>query len=259
MQRFRHAILRPPSANFSEGLTTACLGRPDVGLALEQHGQYCRALEICGLSIVSLAPADEFPDATFVEDTCIVLPHRAILTNPGAPSRTGEVVAIEPTITGFFPNAVDRIAPPGTLDGGDVCEAGELYMIGVSARTNEEGARQLSTFLSASGFRTEVIDLRDIPGILHLKSDLAYLGEGRLFVTERLRRGRSWGRHTVITVPAGEEYAANLILVNGVVLAPEGFPRTHRTLKELGCSVMTLGMSEFQKMDGGLSCLSLRF
>lgn len=259
MTRFRGAIVRPPSANFGEGLTTASLGRPDFGLALKQHQQYCAALEHCDLSVLRLPPDERFPDATFIEDTCVLTPRRAILSNPGAPSREGEVGTIEDAVADIFPGALDRISPPGTLDGGDVCEAGGSWLIGISARTNEEGARQLASLLSASGCASEVIDIRRIPGILHLKSDLAYLGEGRLFVTERLRRSHAWGQHELIGVPVGEEYAANLIRVNDAVLAADGFPRTRRILRDIGYSVVTLEVSEFQKMDGGLSCLSLRF
>ena len=183
MARFRGAIVRPPSWNLGDGLSTASLGRPDVGLALEQHRRYCEALERCGLSVLRLPSDERFPDATFVEDTCVLTPHRAILANPGAPSRHGEVAAIEGTVANIFSGAIDRIVPPATLEGGDVCEAGERYLIGISGRTNEEGARQLSLLLSAGGLRSEVIDIRGIPDILHLKSDLAHLGGGRLLVT----------------------------------------------------------------------------
>ena len=157
--RFTRAIVRPPAITFATGISSSGLGPPDVMLALEQHEAYCRALEGLGLSLTRLPPDPDFPDSTFVEDAAIVTARGAILTRPGAPSRAGEVVSLRPALAQAFSEMAEIVAP-GTLDGGDVCEAGEHYFIGVSRRTNADGARQLGEWLGAQGFSSTVIDIR---------------------------------------------------------------------------------------------------
>src|SRR5437660_11077182 len=120
---FTRAIVRPPAPNYAEGLTTAGLGPPDYELALKQHRAYCAALERCGLTLIRLEPDPKYPDSTFVEDVAILTDACAILTRPGAPSRTGEVNRMRQTLPEFF-SKVFEIEAPGTLDGGDVCQAG---------------------------------------------------------------------------------------------------------------------------------------
>ncbi|MEO8091022.1 MAG: arginine deiminase family protein, partial [Gemmatimonadales bacterium] len=156
---FTHAIVRPPAANFADGITASDLGPPVLALALEQHEAYCRALERLGLSLERLPPDPCFPDSTFVEDAAIVTGKGAILTRPGAPSRAGEVAALGDALGRWFPE-LDRITSPGSLDGGDVCEAGRHFFIGVSQRTNPEGAAQLAAWLAKRGFGSSVIDIR---------------------------------------------------------------------------------------------------
>lgn len=255
---FRHAIVRPPGPNFADGLTTVDLGRPDHGRALAQHAAYCRALEDCGLKLKRLAPDLRHPDSTFVEDTAILTSRGAILTRPGAASRSGEVEAIRDPLAEFYKDFGEIIAP-GTLDGGDVCEAGDHYFIGISERTNEEGARQLAILLAGVGMTSANVDIRGIPGILHLKSGIAYADEGRIVAIDALAGHPALRSFQVVPVSPGEEYAANLVRVNDRVLFAAGHPRLEKTLGALGYELIPLEMSEFQKMDGGLSCLSLRF
>ncbi len=255
---FRRAIVRPPASNFAEGLTTVDLGAPDVARALEQHAAYCAALERCGLALTRLAPDPRFPDSTFVEDAAIPTARGAVLTRPGAPSREGEAAAVAPALEPFFPKPV-RIEAPGTVDGGDVCEAGSHFFIGVSKRTNAEGARQLARHLAAWGYTSVEVDVRGIPGILHLKSGLAAIDERRLVVMRALAEHpafRGWER---IAVAPSETYAANCVRVNDALLVAAGFPGFEADARHLGLDVIVLEMSEFEKMDGGLSCLSLRF
>src|ERR1700758_2321636 len=141
--QIKHAIVRPPSATFARGLTSADLGAPDIARARAQHATYCDALEQCGVELIRL-PADEaFPDSTFVEDTAVLTPECAVVTRPGAPSRGGETAAIEAVLLGWF-STCHRIEEPGTLEGGDVCRAGDHFFIGVSERTNADGAHQLA-------------------------------------------------------------------------------------------------------------------
>jgi dimethylargininase len=157
---------------------------------------------------------------------------------------------------------VRAITGSGTLDGGDVCQSGvngKHFFIGISERTNEDGARQLAGFLDQVGYTYALVDIRHINGLLHLKSGLASLGEGSLVVIEQLMHHEAFRAFDLIPVAPAEAYAANCIQVNGRVLIADGYPAFARTLTELGYDIVSLDMSEFQKMDGGLSCLSLRF
>ncbi len=257
---FKNAIVRKPGRNFADGLTSVDLGVPRFDLVLEQHGRYCKALRECGLTVTTLEPDERYPDSTFVEDTAILTERGAVMTRPGAASRAGEATAIRPAIERFFAaSQIVEIEAPGTLDGGDICQAREHFFIGVSQRTNEEGARQLAAHLAKWGYTSAVVDLRAAPGILHLKSGIAYIGENTMVVMEEMAGNPLFGKYERICVKASESYGANCVRVNESVLVADGFPGLTEQLKRRGFRVTPLAMSEFQKMDGGLSCLSLRF
>ena len=266
-QRFTRAIVRFPGLSFAEGLTTVELGVPDYQTAVQQHAAYCEALEQCGLTLTRLEADERYPDSTFVEDPAVMIGAveggramggRAVLTRPGATSRAGEVESIAEALTQFCAD-IRLIEQPGTLDGGDVCEAGDHFFIGISARTNEAGAGQLARLLASYSFTSSFVDIRSVKNILHLKSGLAYLGENRLAVIGALADHAAFRSYELVRVNASEQYAANCVRVNDRVLVASGFPEFERTLGELGYETIALEMTEFQKMDGGLSCLSLRF
>ena len=256
--RFTRAIVRPPSANFADGLTSVTLGTPDFTLALEQHAAYCKALERAGLELVRLPEDPVHPDATFVEDTAVLSPRCNVRTRPGAESRAGEVAAIGAVLAtlGIEPQAIEA---PGTLDGGDVCDEDGHFFIGVSQRTNWDGAAQLAALLTKAGYTSACIDIRAVPGILHLKSAIAALGGGRIVAIGSLAGHPALKNRELVHVRHDEEYAANCVRVNDRVLVPAGFPHIRRALDGLGYDTIALDMSEFRKMDGGLSCLSLRY
>jgi dimethylargininase len=271
-KKLSRAIVRPPGVSFVAGLTRAKLGPPNYQRALWQHAAYCDALESCGLTLMRLEPDERFPDSTFVEDTAIMIssrvsgvssptataPQIAIMTRPGAPSRRGEGQSIEQTLTqsGL---ATYAISPPGTVDGGDICETEDHFFIGVSERTNETGASQLADLLESFGYTASIVDIRHLKTILHLKSGMAYLGDNRLVVIEALGSQAVFKGYELVAVENDEAYAANCVRVNDRVLVAADSPGFERTLKDLGYKTITLEMSEFQKLDGGLSCLSLRF
>ena len=255
---FTKAIVKQLSATFASGETTAELGKPDFDGALRQHQAYCDALESCGLELIRLAPDNRYPDSTFVEDTALLTARGAVLTRLGADSRRGEVESIALVVREYFSN-VYSIEDPGTVDAGDVCEAGEHFFIGVSRRTNEHGARQLAGWLDSFGYSSSLIDIRGLSNILHLKSGMAYLSGKRLVVIEALRNVPEFSGYDLICLNSTEEYAANCLSLNGRILIASGFPGVKRELELLGYPTISLDMSEFQKMDGGLSCLSLRF
>jgi dimethylargininase len=256
--RIARAIVRPPSATFAQGLTSSTHGKPDIALALEQHARYCAALEQCGLTLQRLAPDPDFPDSTFVEDTAIVLGDCAILTRPGAPSRQGEVARVAPVLRERFAR-VRAIEAPGTLDGGDVCHAGTHFFIGISERTNEDGARQLAALLREEGCTSAPIDMHGVPGILHLKSGMSWLGGRSLALLDTLIDRDEFAGWEVVRVPPHETYAANCIRINAHLLIAAGYPRFEAAVREHGHAIIALDMSEFRKMDGALTCLSLRY
>ena len=255
---FSNAIVRKPASNFAEGLTTVDLGIPEYARVLEQHQRYREALRECGLALTELEPDDRHPDSTFVEDTAVITPKGAILTRPGAASRAGEVDAIRAAVQAFYSN-VDEIQSPGTLDGGDICEARDRFFLGVSHRTNEEGARQLAAILDRQGYTSSVIDVRGMTSILHLKSGISYIEDNTLVVMEEMAGNPLFAGFERIVVAPEESYAANCVRVNDRVLVAEGYPKLTAELTGRGFHPLVLDMSEYRKMDGGLSCLSLRF
>ena len=252
------AIVRKPGRNFFSGETSVDLGKPDYGLALRQHEAYCRALESCGLQLIRLNADERFPDSTFVEDTAIVTDRCAVITRLGAASRRGETDEIRRELVNHY-SKLSSIEPPGTVDGGDVCEAGNHFFIGISRRTNEAGAGQLARILESFGFSSSLIDIRGVGNILHLKSGMAWIGANRLVVINALSKLKEFSTYELIHVNSLEDYAANCVFINDRMLVAAGFPALKRQLEDLNYQAIALEMSEFQKMDGGLSCLSLRF
>ena len=252
------AIVRKPGSNFAEGLTTVNFGVPDYDLALRQYATYCDALIECGLHVTALDADLRHPDSTFVEDTAILTSRGAILTRPGAASRAGEVTGIAAMVRSLFPVTFE-IEAPGTLDGGDICEAGEHFFIGLSHRTNEDGARQLAAHLAAMGYSSSMIDVRGMTSILHLKSGISYIGDNTMVAMYEMAGDEKFRAFEVIRVSPEESYGANCVRVNGRVLVAAGYPRLAADMAARGFECVPLEMSEFRKMDGGLSCLSLRF
>jgi dimethylargininase len=258
LQLFKNAIVRLPASNFADGLTTVNLGVPSFDAAMQQYSQYCKALLECGLQLNTLAADPRHPDSAFVEDTAVLTPKAAIFTRPGATSRAGEVDAIREAVGGFFSNTLE-IEAPGTLDGGDICEADGHFFIGLSHRTNEEGARQLAAHLEGLGYTSSSIDVRGVASILHLKSGISYIGNNTMVAIEEMAGNALFRGYELIQIPQAESYSANCVRVNERVLAAAGYPHLIRELEKRGFHPFVLEMSEFQKMDGGLSCLSLRF
>jgi dimethylargininase len=258
LMRFKNAITRLPAQTFSQGLTSSSEGQPSVEKALDQHGRYCDALRACGLKVDILAAAAEYPDSTFVEDTAILAARVAIIMRPGAQSRLGEIELIKNAILTCRTEVMQIIAP-GSMDGGDVCQADEHFFIGLSARTNVEGARQLSAILQVHGYTSSTVDIRGQSRLLHLKSGIAYLGNKRLAIASELSALSAFQTYELIEVASAETYAANCIHINDRILIPAGYPKLAAALESLGYTTLALDVSEFRKMDGGLSCLSLRF
>lgn len=256
MKKFSHIIARTPAKSLVDGLTSANLGKPDYQKALDQHNNYIRALQQCDVDITIL-PADErFPDSVFVEDVTLCTPHCAIITRPGAPSRREETEIMIDTIERFYPNKVERITAPGTVEAGDIMMVGDHYYIGLSARTNQEGADQMIAILQKYGLSGSVVTLDKV---LHLKTGLAYLENNNLLAAGEFITKPEFQHLNIITIPEQESYAANCIWVNGRVIMPSGYPITKAKIEALGYIVLEVDTSEYRKIDGGVSCMSLRF
>ena len=251
---FRYAIVRKPGQNFGSGLTTSDLGAPDFQQMTAQHDAYVGTLEELGLTVIGLVPELDFPDAHFVEDTAVVTPDAAVITNPGAAARQGEEKTIEPVLADFRP--IDRIEPPGTLDGGDVLMVGPHFFIGISERTNLEGAEQLGRILARYGNTWTPVD---VGKGLHLKSGVNHVGGDTLLLTEAFSEMDAFRGYEQIVLDPNEIYAGNCLWINDHLLVPKGFPDTLAKLERLGMPMHVLDVSEVQKMDGGLTCLSIRF
>lgn len=242
----------------TEGITSAPeLGKPDYELALKQHDAYIEALKACGVEVTVL-PADEaFPDSCFVEDPAVLTTKCGIITNPGASSRNMETQAMISVINEFYPeDKIEYIKSPGTLEGGDVMMAGDHFYIGRSNRTNEEGIRQFIEILEKYGFTGSEVPLYEV---LHLKTGVTYIENNNMLVSGEFINKNEFKKFNKIIVPDEEAYAANCIWVNGTVIVPEGYPSVLEAVKQAGYQTITVDTSEFRKLDGGLSCLSLRF
>ena len=249
-----YAITRVPGSSYPDGITTANLGKPDFLLALSQHRHYVEALEQCGL-IVTTLPADPlFPDSCFVEDTAVVIDEAAIITNPGAASRRDEVISMQPVLQRF--RTLEFITAPDTLEGGDVLQVDRHFYIGLTNRTNETGALQLGEILRKYGYTFTLVPMS---AALHLKTVVNYIGNHCLLASAEMARNPVFSKFNILEIPEDELYAANCLAINDRLIMPAGFSKVKNMLQKNGFDPIELEVSEFEKMDGGLTCLSLRF
>jgi dimethylargininase len=251
---FTYAIVRRPGRDCARGLTAGNLGRANYPKLLQQHVTYTNALRSIGLEVIVLDALPGYPDAYFVEDAAVVTPNVAVITNPGAPSRQGEEQDLEPLVARYRDTA--GIQPPGTVEGGDVLMVGNHFFVGISERTNEEGARQLGQILKRHGHTWEPVTVSDG---LHLKSSVNVVQGDTLLLTQDFAGRPEFQAFNQIVLEPAEEYASNTLWINDHLLMPAGFPKTKSQLLELGLNIVELDVSEVRKMDGGLTCLSLRF
>lgn len=226
----------------------------DLSLANRQHAAYCTLLRECGAAVTTLDVNAEHPDSVFIEDTAIVLDEVAVLTRPGALSRRDEPDAIEPELGKY--RTLRRITAPATLDGGDVVVVDRTILVGASARTNEDGARSLQELVREFGYRVRSVPLRDC---LHLKSACCPLPDGRLLVNPAWVDSSLLEDFTVLHIPPEEPFAADFAVVGGTVVVSATNPRTADLIRGLGFRVRAAVLSEFEKAEGGVTCLSLIF
>ena len=253
--RFTHAITRAPGTTVTQGLRDVDTGAPDRARFQAHHAAYIATLRATGAQVTELPALDDFPDGIFVEDTALCLPEGAVILRPGAPSRLGEATAMAPALAQFYGElaTIDR----GFIEGGDILVTGREILVGRSARTNAAGIVELTRLVAPWG--NTVRELQTPPGVLHFKTDCSLLDDETIVATRRLAASGCFAGYRVILTAEGDEAAANSIRFNDVVLAPAGFPRTAEKLAKAGYDLREIPNTEAAKLDGGMSCLSLRF
>ena len=255
MTKFKHAIVRRPCPEIINGLSNNNLSKPDYKKALIQHDKYISALQSCNLDLTILSEDNRFPDSVFVEDTAVCTSKFALISKPGAPEREKEIDIITPALKEYF-EKIEFITGRGTLDGGDIMMVNDTFYIGLSDRTNHEGADQFISIL----INYRMIGIK-VPmfKMLHLKTGLSYLENNNLLISGEFVTNSAFNEFNKIEINENEAYAANSLWINDKVLVPEGFPETRKKIEKVGYETISVDTSEFRKIDGGLSCLSLRF
>lgn len=245
--------MRRTSSHLAEGELTHLDRVPvDVDLARRQWADYVAALEANGFPVVEVEPADEHPDSVFIEDAVVVFGDLAVLTSPGAASRRGETDAVRPVVERLGLE-VAEIALPGTLDGGDVLKVGKRVYVGLGSRTNAEGIEQLRALVAPRGYDVVAVP---VTRALHLKSAVTALPDGTVI-----------GHPDLVDMPSvfpryrevpEHEGVAVVVLDDTSVLMSSAAPQSRRIFEELGYRVVTVGISEFEKLEGCVTCLSVR-
>lgn len=255
--RFSHAITRLPPESAIHGLRAVDTGAPDLARMRAHHADYVAALKSTGAVVVELPALEAFPDSLFVEDTALCLPEGAVIMRPGAPSRLGEAAEMAPHLRALYTDVRQVTAPDAFIEAGDILTTETEILVGRSARTNARGVAELTALVADWG--QKVREVFTPPGVLHFKTDCSLLDAETILATERLDASGCFAGYRVIHCAPGEEASANAIRFNDLVLFPAGFPRTRDKLVAAGYRVVEIGNSECAKLDGGMSCLSLRF
>ena len=254
--QFSNAIVCQPGQSVARGLRAVDRGQPEFRKFRLEHDGYIDALEQAGLKVEILPPQESFPDSVFVEDAALCLPQGSVILRPGTPSRLGEADLMAASLVRLG-HEIHRVQPGGFIDGGDILVTDSVILVGLSERTDRNGYESLKQLLSDWGYRVQAVHTPE--HVLHFKSDCCLLDSETILATSRLSESGCLSSFNVLTVPEGEEAAANSIRVNDVVLTPGGFPTTAELLAREGYSPVTLGVTQAALLDGGLSCMSLRF
>lgn len=254
--QFSHALCRRPAKSLINGLRAIDTGQPDYQTFVTDHDDYIKALKSAGAQVQILEALEAFPDSVFIEDAALCLPECAVIMRPGAPSRLGEAEAIIPAISGIY-SKVFKIEGPGFIEGGDILTTDKEILVGKSARTDEAGISELAELLKPFGYKVRTVETP--ADILHFKTDCSLIGHNAILATEKLANSGCFEGYDVITVEKGEEACANAIRFNDIVIMPKGFPATQAKLEGMGYNIIPVGNEQAAKLDGGMSCMSLRF
>ncbi len=253
---FTHAICRLPSKSIVQGLREIDTGAPQFEVFCQHHQDYIAALRSTGAEVTVLNALEEFPDSVFVEDAALCLQEGAVVMRPGAPTRLGEAAEMAPALQTLYKD-VQKISGPRFIEGGDILVTEKEILVGKSARTDAAGVAELRDIVSNWGYSLR--ELQTPPDVLHFKTDCSLLDEETVLSTKRLDASGCFEGYKVIHTAEGEDACANTIRFNNLVIMPSGFPKTAAKLDKAGYEVVEIGNSEAAKLDGGMSCLSLRF
>jgi len=253
---FNSAIVRKPSSSVVNGLRAEDRGDPDYEGVKSEHEAYVGVLETAGMAVTVLPALDAFPDSIFVEDPALVFSEGAILLRPGSPLRQGETKEIAPALHKLFDKVLE-LPQSGYADGGDILVTPDSVMIGLSARTDLSGANGLIDQLKKLGLKGEIVNTPK--GVLHFKTACSLLDEETILVTRHMSKSGLFEGFRNIILPEGEEPAANALRINETVLVSARYKRTIDMLDQAGFSVVPVKTAEIEKIDAGLSCMSLRW
>lgn len=253
---FKHAITRKPAASIIDGLRAIDTGRPDLAQMIAAHDSYVATLRETGAEVIELPALPTYPDSVFVEDTALCLPQGAILMRAGAATRAGEVAEMAPALAKVYSD-VRAIKGPGTIEGGDILVTESEIIVGLSDRTNQAGVDELAALVKDWGYTVRSLKIPD--DVLHFKTDCSLLDVNTILSTQRLAASGCFADYNVIYTTPDEEAAANAIRFNQFVLMAAGFPETAKRLRDSGYKVREIDNTDCAKLDGGMSCLSLRF
>ncbi|WP_227268144.1 dimethylarginine dimethylaminohydrolase family protein [Roseobacter weihaiensis] len=253
---FSHAICRAPSRSSSDGLRAVDTGAPDLAVFEQQHADYVAALRTTGATVTVLDAMEAYPDSVFVEDAALCLREGAVIMRPGAPTRLGEAAEMIPHLTALYQEVL-QVEGPGFVEGGDILTTEREILVGLSARTDHAGVEELRQLVDRWGYTVRIVETP--PNVLHFKTDCSLLDEDTVLATKRLDASGCFEGYKVIHTAEGEEACANAIRFNELVVMPAGFPKTRDVLATAGYTIREVGNTEAAKLDGGMSCLSLRF
>lgn len=249
---FKRALVREPSSSYKQCVSSHPLHHTvDLGVALEQHTEYCKTLSDLGLELIKLPPNDKYPDSCFVEDNAVVFKNKALITRMGVESRRGEEDEVAVALKDYF--EIKRAEAPATIEGGDVIHLPDRLICGITQRTNLEGTKQLGEWLEVT------VDVIQNPDIVHLKSYMKYLGKNTIITTEQYENHTFLDQLEKLIVPKEDYYSVNCLAIGDTIIMSNRFSNTQRIVKEAGYEVITLEMSEFEKCQASLTCLSILF
>jgi len=252
---FTHAFVRHVSRSLANCELTHLPRQPfRLALAAQQHQAYVDALRATGINVTVLPEEPELPDAVFVEDMAVMLDELIVVCRPGRVSRQPEIERILPALANV--RQLSRIAAPGTLDGGDVLMIGTTLFVGLSERTNGKGLRQLESIVLRHGYRVVPVT---IDGCLHLKTALTQVAPHVILANPHWVDPVTFADLDVLPVPTSEPWGANTLWINGVLLTTASAPRTTELLRSRGLNARPLEISELEKAEAGLTCLSLLY
>ena len=248
----KKAIVREPSISYTQCVSSHPLHHTvNLEKAKQQHINYCDVLSSLGLELIKLPPKKEYPDSCFVEDTAVVFGKRAFITRMGVQSRHGEDKEVEEALKEYF--ATKRATEPATIEGGDVLHLPNRLICGITQRTNELGTEQMKDWLQIK------VDTINNPNIVHLKSYMKYLGKNTMIISDEYENQPLIQDLTLLSIPKRESYSVNCLSIGSTVIMSNNFSYAQNIVSDAGFEVIPIEMSEFEKCQGSLTCLSILF